>query len=138
MPENQETQSVPKRRHLPDERPSVTHKFSVAGHEGYLHIGLYPDTRMPGEIFITMAEGSLVNGLLDTIAALVSIGLQYGIPLDAYVNKFVNMRFEPSGFTDNPQIPLVKSIMDYIFRYLSLKFPPKQEAPMALQGEASM
>src|SRR5690606_33025087 len=113
----------PIRKRLPDERPSITHKFSIAGHEGYLHIGLYPDTQMPGEIFITMAkQGSTISGLMDAFATAISIALQYGVPLEDLCNKFSHMRFEPSGFTNNRQIPIAKSIMDYIFRYLSLKF----------------
>ncbi len=113
----------PIRKRLPDERPSVTHKFSVAGHEGYLHIGLYPDAGMPGEIFITMAkQGSTMAGLLDAFATAISIALQYGVPLEDLCNKFSHTRFEPSGFTNNKQIPIAKSIMDYIFRYLALKF----------------
>jgi len=111
------------RHRMPDERPSITHKFSIAGHEGYLHIGLYPDTRMPGEIFITMAkEGSTISGLMDAFATSMSIALQWGVPLEDLCNKFSHMRFEPSGFTNNRQIPIAKSIMDYIARYLSLKF----------------
>jgi ribonucleoside-diphosphate reductase alpha chain len=111
------------RHRLPDERPSITHKFSIAGHEGYLHIGLYPDSRMPGEIFITMAkEGSTISGLMDAFATSMSIALQWGVPLEDLCNKFSHMRFEPSGFTNNRQIPIAKSIMDYIARYLSLKF----------------
>lgn len=113
----------PIRKRLPDERPSITHKFSIAGHEGYLHIGLYPDTKMPGEIFITMAkEGSTISGMMDAFATSISIALQYGVPLEDLCNKFSHMRFEPSGFTNNRQIPIAKSILDYIFRYLSLKF----------------
>jgi ribonucleoside-diphosphate reductase alpha chain len=113
----------PIRKRLPDERPSLTHKFSIAGHEGYLHIGLYPDTQMPGEIFITMAkQGSTIAGLMDAFATAVSISLQYGVPLEDLCQKFSHMRFEPSGFTNNRQIPIAKSVMDYIFRYLSLKF----------------
>lgn len=113
----------PIRKRLPDERPSVTHKFSIAGHEGYLHIGLYPDTRLPGEIFITMAkEGSTVSGMMDAFATAISLALQYGVPLEDLVAKFSHMRFEPSGFTNNKQIPIAKSMMDYIFRYLSLRF----------------
>ncbi len=120
----------PQRKRLPDERPSVTHKFSVAGHEGYLHIGLYADTHMPGEIFITMAkQGSTVSGLMDAFATSISIALQYGVPLEDLVAKFSHMRFEPAGFTNNRQIPSAKSLMDYIFRYLGLKFlqtgPPR-------------
>ena len=113
----------PVRKRLPDERPSVTHKFSIAGHEGYLHIGLYPDTQMPGEIFITMAkQGSTIAGLMDAFATAISISLQYGVPLGDLCSKFSHMRFEPSGFTNNRQLPIAKSIMDYIFRYLSIKF----------------
>ncbi len=120
------------RRRLPDERPSVTHKFSIAGHEGYLHIGLFPDTGLPGEIFITMAkEGSTISGLMDAFATAISLSLQYGVPLEDLCNKFSHMRFEPSGFTNNRQIPIAKSIMDYIFRYLALKFlhiTPQEDA----------
>ncbi|MDX1546198.1 MAG: vitamin B12-dependent ribonucleotide reductase [Rhodothermales bacterium] len=113
----------PIRKRLPDERPSITHKFSIAGHEGYLHIGLYPDTGMPGEIFITMAkQGSTISGLMDAFATAISIAFQYGVPVEDLCNKFSHMRFEPSGFTNNKSIPIAKSIMDYIFRYLSLKF----------------
>lgn len=111
------------RKRLPDERKSYTHKFSVGGHEGYLHIGLYPDTGQPGEIFITMAkEGSTISGLMDAFATSISIALQYGVPLEDLCSKFSHMRFEPSGYTNNPKIPTAMSIMDYIFRYLSLKF----------------
>jgi ribonucleoside-diphosphate reductase alpha chain len=113
----------PTRKRLPDERPSITHKFSIAGHEGYLHVGLYPDTKMPGEIFITMAkQGSTISGLMDAFATSISIAFQYGVPLEDLCNKFSHMRFEPSGFTNNRQIPIAKSIMDYIFRYLAIKF----------------
>ncbi len=128
----------PIRKRLPDERPSVTHKFSIAGHEGYLHIGLYPDIQMPGEIFITMAkQGSTISGLMDTFATAISIALQYGVPLEDLCNKFSHTRFEPSGFTNNKQIPIAKSIMDYIFRYLALKFLGQQKAEEAINpGEA--
>ncbi|MEM9663529.1 MAG: vitamin B12-dependent ribonucleotide reductase [Bacteroidota bacterium] len=113
----------PVRKRLPDERPSITHKFSIAGHEGYLTIGLYPDTNRPGEIFITMAkQGSTLAGVMDAFATSISIALQYGVPLEDLCQKFSHMRFEPSGFTNNKQIPIAKSITDYIFRYLSLKF----------------
>ncbi len=107
---------------LPDERESVTHKFSIAGHDGYLHVGRYPDGS-PGEIFLRMAkEGSTISGLMDTIATMTSIALQYGVPLKALVDKFSHTRFEPSGFTNNPEIPMAKSITDYIFRYLGSRF----------------
>jgi len=112
-----------KRNRLPDERPAVTHKFSISGHEGYLHVGLYPDTKLPGEIFIRMAkEGSTISGLMDAFATSISIALQYGVPLEDLCNKFSYMRFEPSGYTNNTGIPMAMSIMDYIFRYLSIKF----------------
>ncbi len=112
----------PVRRKLPDERRALTHKFSVAGHDGYLHVGLYEDGH-PGEIFIRMAkEGSTISGLMDAFATSVSIALQYGVPLDLLVHKFSHMRFEPSGMTLNPEIPFAKSITDYIFRYLASKF----------------
>ncbi len=127
----------PVRKRLPDERPSVTHKFSIAGHEGYLHIGLYPDTQMPGEIFITMAkQGSTIAGLMDAFATAISISLQYGVPLEDLCSKFSHMRFEPSGFTNNRQVPIAKSIMDYIFRYLSIKFlgVSKEEPTNALKA----
>lgn len=111
------------RKRLPDERPSITHKFSIGGHEGYLHIGLYPDTQMPGEIFITMAkQGSTISGLMDNFATAISLALQYGVPVSDLCEKFSHTRFEPSGFTNNKEIPMAKSITDYIFRYLSNKF----------------
>ena len=114
------------RKRLPDERESRTHKFSVGGHEGYLHVGLYPETRLPGEIFITMSkQGSTISGLMDAFATSISIALQYGVPLEDLCKKFSYMRFEPSGYTNNKDIPMAMSIMDYIFRYLSLKFLEK-------------
>ena len=110
------------RRKLPDTRTSVTHKFSVAGHDGYINVGLYEDGQ-PGEIFLRMAkEGSTVSGLMDTIATMTSIALQYGVPLKALVDKFSHTRFEPSGFTNNRDIPIAKSVMDYVFRYLGNRF----------------
>ena len=113
---------IGKRKRLPDERRSLTHKFSIAGHEGYITVGEYEDGR-PGEIFIVMAkEGSVVSGLMDSFATAISIGLQYGVPLEVYVNKFIHTRFEPYGFTNNPKIRIAKSVMDYIFRWLQLKY----------------
>jgi len=118
----------PVRRHLPVERHSITHKFGVAGHEGYLTIGMYEDGT-PGEIFIVMAkEGSTLSGVMDSFATTCSMALQYGVPLKVLVDKFSHTRFEPSGFTSNPQVPYAKSIMDYIFRYLASKFLPSEEA----------
>jgi ribonucleoside-diphosphate reductase alpha chain len=110
------------RRKLPDERHSLTHKFSVGGHEGYIHVGLY-DSGEPGEIFIRMAkEGSTISGLMDSFATAVSLALQHGVPLRLLVDKFSRMRFEPSGFTGNPEIPRATSVMDYLFRWLAAKF----------------
>jgi ribonucleoside-diphosphate reductase alpha chain len=121
-------ESRPVRRHLPVERHSITHKFGVAGHEGYLTIGMYEDGN-PGEIFIVMAkEGSTLSGVMDSFATTCSMALQYGVPLKVLVDKFSHTRFEPSGFTSNPQVPYAKSIMDYIFRYLASKFLPADEA----------
>jgi ribonucleoside-diphosphate reductase alpha chain len=111
-----------RRNRLPDERASTTHKFSVGSHEGYLTVGLYPNGQ-PGEIFVTMAkEGSTVSGLINSFAQAVSIGLQYGVPLRVYCEKFSFTRFEPSGWTGNPAIPQASSVMDYIFRWLEKKF----------------
>jgi ribonucleoside-diphosphate reductase alpha chain len=112
----------PFRRRLPDERPSITHKFDIAGHEGYITVGKYEDGQ-PGEIFIKMSkEGSTISGLMDSFATAISMALQYGVPLRVLVDKFSHMRFEPSGFTKNADIPMAKSIMDYIFRWLATKF----------------
>jgi len=110
------------RRKLPNERSSITHKFSIGGHEGYLTVGKYADGA-PGEIFIKMAkEGSTLSGIMDAFALSVSIALQYGVPLRALVDKFVNSRFEPSGYTGNPNIRYAKSVVDYIGRWLGAKF----------------
>jgi ribonucleoside-diphosphate reductase alpha chain len=112
----------PVRRKLPDERASITHKFSIAGHEGYFTVGMFEDGT-PGELFITMAkEGSTISGLMDSFATAISYGLQYGVPLQFYVDKFAHVRFEPSGYTGNKIIPYAKSIMDYIFRWMGAKF----------------
>jgi ribonucleoside-diphosphate reductase alpha chain len=112
----------PVRRRLPNDCQSVRHKFEIAGHEGYIHVGFYEDGTL-GEIFIKMAkEGSTISGLMDTIATLTSMALQYGVPLEVLVNKFAHVRFEPSGFTKNPEIPMAKSLTDYIFRFLGARF----------------
>ena len=112
----------PHRRKLPETRQALTHKFSVGGHEGYITVGLYPDG-LPGEIFITMAkEGSTLSGVMDSFALGISIALQHGVPLKTYVDKFQHVRFEPSGWTNNPEIPVAKSIIDYIFRWLGARF----------------
>lgn len=124
----QEEARKPVRRKLPNERHSITHKFTVANHEGYLTIGLYEDGS-PGEIFIKMSkEGSTLSGIMDAFALTISLCLQYGVPLEVLVAKFSHSRFEPSGMTGNRNIPLVKSIVDYIGRYLALKFLPKDVA----------
>jgi ribonucleoside-diphosphate reductase alpha chain len=112
----------PRRERLPDTRNSVTHKFSIAGHEGYINVGLYPDGR-PGEVFITMAkEGSTIGGLMDSFGTAISLSLQYGVPLEVLVNKFSHTRFEPNGHTTNPDIRIAKSVVDYIFRWMGLTF----------------
>lgn len=110
------------RRRLPDTRTAVTHKFDIAGHEGYLTVGLF-ENGLPGELFITMAkEGSTIGGLMDGIGTLTSLALQYGVPLEALVKKFAHQRFEPSGFTKNPEIRNASSIIDYVFRWMALQF----------------
>ena len=121
----------PARLRLPDERQAITHKFSVAGHDGYLTVGMYDDGT-PGEIFVVMAkQGSVVSGLMDTVATSISMALQYGVPLKVLVDKFSHSRFEPAGFTNNPQIPIAKSIVDYIFRWLGQKFLTVEDQPQA-------
>lgn len=118
---------APRRRRLPDERRSITHRFSIGSHKGYITVGLYDDGT-PGEIFVTMAkEGSVISGLMDSFATSVSMALQYGVPLQVLVNKFAHKRFEPSGFTNNPNIRMAKSIVDYIARWLALKFLSVEE-----------
>lgn len=126
---------VPRRRKLPEERMSITHKFSVAGHEGYLHVGMY-ENGAPGEIFIKMAkEGSTLSGVMDTLALSLSMNLQYGVPLDVLCEKLVHTRFEPMGMTINKEIPMVKSLMDYLGRWLALKFMDKDHAKRFHNGE---
>jgi ribonucleoside-diphosphate reductase alpha chain len=135
-PQNSET-TRPFRRKLPDERRAITHKFSVGGHEGYLTVGLYEDG-LPGEIFITMAkEGSTVSGLMDSFATAVSLALQYGVPLKVLCDKFSHTRFEPSGWSSNRDIGYAKSLMDYIFRWMALKFLPKDAQPQETASVAT-
>jgi len=121
-PAQQDLFQYAQRRKLPNERDSITHKFNIGGHEGYITVGMYED-RTPGEIFIKMAkEGSTLSGFMDGFALSVSIGLQYGVPLKALVDKLIHTRFEPSGYTGNPEIPYAKSVLDYIARWLGGKF----------------
>src|SRR6478752_1256226 len=121
------------RRKLPDERKAVTHKFDIAGHEGYLTVGLFEDGT-PGELFVTMAkEGSTISGLMDAFATQTSYALQFGVPVKFMVDKFSHMRFEPSGFTKNKEIPIAKSIVDYIFRWMASHF-----LPLEAQDEAGV
>jgi ribonucleoside-diphosphate reductase alpha chain len=114
----------PMRRRLPDTRESITHRFNVAGHEGYLTFGLYEDGA-PGELFITMSkEGSTIGGLMDCLGTAISVALQYGVPVESLVNKFAHQRFEPMGMTTNRDIPFAKSLVDYIFRWMGMTFIP--------------
>lgn len=117
----------PMRRKLPDERRAITHKFQIGNQEGYFTVGVYPDGN-PGELFITMnKEGSTISGLMDSFATAISIALQYGVPLKTYTEKFIYTRFEPSGVTNNPDIRMARSIMDYIFRWMAMKFLPEND-----------
>ena len=128
------------RRKLPDERRAITHKFDIQGHEGYITVGVYEDGT-PGEIFLVMSkEGSTISGLMDAFATAISLALQYGVPLEVLVKKFAHTRFEPSGFTKNPEIPIAKSITDYIFRWLASKFlnETSQEAVGLVRREPSV
>ena len=126
----EEAEIQPIRRRLPDERQAITHKFSIAGHEGYLTVGMYEDGR-PGEIFLRMSkEGSTVSGMMDAFATAISVTLQYGVPLEDLVRKFSHSRFEPAGFTGNKEIPIAKSVTDYIFRWLAVKFLPETDQPV--------
>jgi ribonucleoside-diphosphate reductase alpha chain len=132
---------TPPRKRMPDTRRSLTHKFEIAGHEGYLTVGLYPDDR-PGEVFIQISkEGSTIGGLMDTVATLTSIALQHGVPLEQLVEKFAYQRFEPSGFTRNPDIRTAFSITDYVFRWIGCEFIPgyrKSTAPDDRQKDLPM
>ena len=133
---------VARRHKLADERMSFTHKFSIGGHEGYITVGLYADGT-PGEIFVRMAkEGSVIAGLMDSFATAVSLALQHGVPLPILVDKFKGTRFEPSGFTGNQEIPIATSIMDYIFRWLNIRFPvdgnPIERHPAAREAQLDL
>lgn len=122
---------APQRKRLPHTRDSITHKFSISGHEGYIIVGIYEDGR-PGEIFLKMGkEGSTLGGLLDTIGILTSIALQHGVPLDVIVDKLSHTRFEPSGFTKDVKIREASSIVDYVFRWLTALFDGSDEDAQA-------
>lgn len=121
---------LPQRSRLPDTRRSVTHKFNINGYEGYVTVGLYHDGR-PGELFIKMAkQGSTLSGFADAIGILTSLSLQYGVPLDVLATKLQHMRFEPSGWTPNKQIPHAHSIVDYIFRWMTVTFADSDSSPL--------
>ncbi|MFQ5698333.1 MAG: vitamin B12-dependent ribonucleotide reductase [Myxococcota bacterium] len=124
---------APRRHRLPDVRQALTHKFSISGHDGYLTVGLYEDGQ-PGELFLKMAkEGSTISGLMDSVALVTSMALQHGVPLKTLVDKMSHKRFEPAGFTQNPDIPMAKSLMDYVFRWLGLRF--LSDEPEAVDGD---
>ncbi len=129
----------PLRHRMPDTRMSLTHRFEIAGHEGYITVGLYEDGQ-PGELFITMSkEGSTIGGLMDTVGTLTSIALQYGVPLEGLVKKFAYQRFEPSGFTKNPDIRTATSITDYVFRWLGCQFiKGYKEATSPARGQTEL
>jgi ribonucleoside-diphosphate reductase alpha chain len=126
---------VPRRRKLPPERMAIAHKFCIANNEGYVHVGMYEDGS-PGEIFIKMnKEGSTLSGVMDSLALSLSLNLQYGVPLEILCEKLVHTRFEPAGMTTNKEIPMVRSFMDYLGRWLALKFLPKEKAKQFHNGE---
>ncbi len=136
---------TPKRRRLSDERQAICHKFSIGGHDGYLHLGMYEDGSL-GEMFIRMAkEGSTISGMMDAFALSVSLGLQHGVPLETFISKFKHTRFEPSGFTSNPDVRMAQSVIDYLFRYMEHRFlgveqeePEERIAAPALVEEESI
>ncbi len=118
---------APRRRRLSEERKALTHKFCVGGQEGYITVGLYDDGQ-PGEIFLKMSkEGTMLSGLIDCFATSISLGLQYGVPLRVLARKFTNIQFAPFGATENPNIPTAESLVDYVFRWMSLKFLSPEE-----------
>jgi ribonucleoside-diphosphate reductase alpha chain len=140
--ENEKLQKLakePVRRYMPDTRQSITHKFEVAGHEGYITVGLFDDGQ-PGELFVQMAkEGSTIGGLMDSMGALTSMSLQYGVPLERLVKKFAYQRFEPSGFTKNPDIRNAFSLTDYVFRWMGCTFiPGYREMTSPNQGQTEL
>jgi ribonucleoside-diphosphate reductase alpha chain len=126
------------RHRLPDERVGLTHHFSIAGHEGYLTVGLYPNGQ-PGEIFVRMAkEGSTIAGLMECFGTVVSVSLQHGVPLKVLCDKLSHTRFEPSGWTGNEELGYAKSIMDYLFRWMALRFLSGKQLPLFAQQRSVM
>lgn len=127
---------LPVRRRLPDTRQAVTHKFNLGGHEGYMTVGMFEDGS-PGELFVTMAkEGSTIGGLMDTIGTLTSLSLQYGVCIQTLAKKFSHQRFEPSGFTNNPELKTASSIIDYVFRWMELHFVTSRQVPAPIADPA--
>ena len=125
----------PVRKRLPETRRAVTHKFNIGAHEGYMTVGMFDDGA-PGELFITMAkEGSTIGGLMDTIGTLTSLSLQYGVGIETLAKKFSHQRFEPSGFTGNPEIRTASSIIDYVFRWMELHFVTSHQVPAPTQTQ---
>ena len=123
--------AVPVRRRLPDDRAALTHKFSVGGQEGYITVGLYDDGT-PGEVFVKMSkQGSTVSGLMDSVAIAWSMALQHGVPVESLISKYIDHRFEPSGFTENPRIPMARSVVDYLARWMASKFLSEEDQRMA-------
>jgi ribonucleoside-diphosphate reductase alpha chain len=123
--------AVPVRRRLPDDRAALTHKFSVGGQEGYITVGLYDDGT-PGEVFVKMSkQGSTVSGLMDSVAIAWSMALQHGVPVESLISKYIDHRFEPSGYTENPRIPMARSVVDYLARWMASKFLSEQDQRMA-------
>ena len=140
----QETEQIqakvgqPVRRRLPDTRQAITHKFNIGGHEGYMTVGMFEDGT-PGELFVTMAkEGSTIGGLMDTIGTLTSLSLQYGVDIKTLAKKFSHQRFEPSGFTGNPEIKTASSIIDYVFRWMEIYFVTSRQAQATAQATAQV
>lgn len=134
-----EVRQSPVRRKLPDERSSITHKFNIGGHEGYITAGLHEDGTL-GEVFLADIgkQGSTMRGVMDGFATMLSMSLQYGVPLDKLALKFTNMKFDPAGDTDNPEIPHADSMLDYIFRWLALRFGDddlRAELRLPLEGK---
>ncbi len=119
------------RRRLPDDRAAMTHKFSVGGQEGYITVGLYDDGS-PGEVFVKMSkQGSTVSGLMDSVAIAWSMALQHGVPVESLISKYIDHRFEPSGFTGNPRIPMAKSVVDYLARWMASRFLSEEDQRIA-------